>query len=447
MSGEANLIVRAQRAVLPNGIGPASIRVQGGKILEVGDYAAPAPGAEEIILADDEVLMPGLIDTHIHINEPGRTHWEGFETSTKAAAKGGVTMLIDMPLNAIPPTNDVESFDVKRDAAQGQLRVDVGLWGGAVPGNTLELRGLWDAGVMGFKCFMSNSGVDEFQFVTPADLNEAVKEISTFDGMLMAHAEDDAFLVEHQKNCKIDRTYQSWLDSRPAIAERIAIENLIAAARETGARVHVVHLVDADSIPIIRKARQEGVRITAETCAHYLYFTAEEIPDGATEFKCAPPIRSRANREKLWEGLQSGDISFVTSDHSPCTVDLKKKETGEFAEAWGGISSVQLLLPILWTEARKRGFSLLDVVRWLGEGPSQFARISNKGRLAAGYDADFSIFAPEETFVVDVAKLEHRNPITPYHGHELAGVVRNTWLRGEKIDLDQPHGQVHLRES
>ncbi len=442
---EVDLVLRAPRAVVPGGDSPetvdgASVGVTGGRIVAVEPFASGLRGRRTVEFDDDVVLLPGLVDTHVHVNEPGRTEWEGFASATRAAAAGGVTTIVDMPLNSLPPTVDVHALRAKRAAADGQCVVDVGFWGGAIPGNRDALQGLHDAGVFGFKCFLLDSGVPEFPPLGPAELAEHLTVLAGFDGLLLVHAEDGSAVGPAHGN-----TYRDFLASRPPQAEDLAIARVIEAARRTGARAHVVHLSSADAVPLIRQARRDGVRITAETCPHYLVFSAEEIPDGATQYKCCPPIREADNRELLWRGLAEGVLDVVVSDHSPCTPDLKRLDAGDFGLAWGGIAGLQLGLPAVWTEARRRGHTLVDVVRWMAEGPARLAGLPRKGRIAVGYDADFCVFAPDDTFVVDPATLRHKNPVTPYAGRPLAGVVRGTWLRGAEVLDGAPRGRLLTR--
>lgn len=424
-----DLIIRGRTVVSTDAIGPASIHVRGEKIVAVRNFDEIVDGCE-IVEADDEaVVMPGLVDTHVHINSPGRTEWEGFRTATRAAAAGGVTTLIDMPLNSIPPTTTLAGLRTKLDTAKDDCFVDVGFWGGVVPGNTSELARMFAAGVVGFKCFLVPSGVDEFPHVTEADLRIAMPELSRLGAMLIVHAELPGLMrtAEHTD-------YDAFLHSRPRAAENEAIELMIRLSREFGTRVHIVHLSSSDALPLIREAQAAGVQITAETCPHYLHFAAETIPTHATEFKCCPPIRERENREKLWDGLADGTIDLVVSDHSPCPGEMKLRETGDFMAAWGGIASLQLRLPVIWTEARRRGFSLRELTNWLCAKPArQVSLDSRKGALAAGADADIVIWDPQQEFTVDGAHLEHRHKLTPYHGESLAGVVEKTFLRGRKI--------------
>jgi allantoinase len=431
-----DLVIAARRVVSGSGEAALRIGVRDGVVAAVSPYDSIHTGSEVVELADDEVLMPGVVDSHVHVNDPGRTEWEGFTSATRAALAGGVTTIVDMPLNSIPPTVDVDALEVKRSVASGQCHVDVGFWGGAVPGNVASLRPLHQAGVFGFKCFLLHSGVDEFPPLDASGLEAAMREIASFDGLLIVHAED-ADTIASADPCTGGR-YSDFLASRPRDAENLAVARVVGLARETGCRVHILHVSSCDALPLLAAARRDGVRITAETCPHYLTFAAEEVPDGATQFKCCPPIREEANRERLWEALRDGVLDLVVSDHSPSTVELKRLDTGDFGLAWGGVSSLQLALPVVWTEARRRGFSLSDVVRWMCEGPADQTGLSGKGRIRVGNDADFCVLAPDEEFVVDVARLHHRNRITPYAGRTLAGVVRTTWLHGSRVDVDDP---------
>jgi allantoinase len=423
-------VFRAARAIIDGAERPAAVLVEDGRIEAVLPLEAPVDAAE-IRPAADEVLIPGLVDTHVHVNEPGRTEWEGFASATRAAAAGGVTTIVDMPLNALPPTVDVAALEAKRKAADGQCAVDVAFWGGAIPGNERELRALHEAGVLGVKCFLLDSGVPEF----PALPNprEAMRELAAFDGLLLVHAEDGS-LVGHAAG----RRYADFLASRPGAAEDSAIAAVLRMAHETGVRVHVVHLSSAGALPLLAEARADGVRVTVETCPHYLALTAEEVADGDTRFKCCPPVREEANRAALWRGLADGVIDMVVSDHSPATPELKG--TGDFGSAWGGIASLQIGLPVVWTEARRRGWSLADVVARMATAPADMAGLRTKGRIAPGADADLAVLAPDET--VTVGALAHRHPTTPYAGRTLCGAVRGTWLRGERVDPDRPRGRL-----
>lgn len=418
------IVFRARRAVVEGVEQPATVLVDGERIEAVLPLDVPAAG-QEIVLGTDEVLIPGLVDTHVHVNEPGRTEWEGFATATRAAAAGGVTTILDMPLNSLPPTIDVAALEIKRKAADGQCLVDVGFWGGAVPGNIMNMRSLLDAGVFGVKCFLIDSGVPEFPPLLDPLL--AMKELSPVDGLLIAHAEDGA----HVRPAAGSR-YADFVASRPRASEDSAIELLLRGARETEARVHVVHLSSANALPLLAAARADGVRVTVETCPHYLALTAEEVPDGDTRFKCCPPVREASNQDALWAGLADGVIDMIVSDHSPCTPELKRLDSGDFGLAWGGIASLQVGLPVVWTAARGRGHTFAEVVNWMAARPARFVGLSRKGRIAAGCDADLAVVAPDATFTVGT--LHHRNPITPYAGRALSGVVRQTWLRGAPVD-------------
>ncbi|MEJ7770486.1 MAG: allantoinase AllB [Geodermatophilaceae bacterium] len=445
---DLDLVIRAVRAVLPVQ-GSTALReaagcigVRDGRIASIAAYSEQLPAARVVELGEDVVLLPGLVDTHVHLNEPGRTEWEGFATGTRAAAAGGITTIIDMPLNSVPPTIDVGSLTAKREAAQGKCHVDVGFWGGAVPENLGQLRPLHEAGVFGFKGFLLHSGVDEFPALDNAGMRAALAELADFDGLLIVHAED-AHSIETAPAPHGPR-YADFLASRPRTAERIAITAVIAGARDTGCRAHVLHLADADALALLRQARTEGVPISVETCPHYLTFSAEEIADGATQFKCCPPIREAENRERLWDGLLGGEIDCIVSDHSPSPPALKRLGSGDFGAAWGGISSLQLALPAVWTGAQQRGAGLVDVVGWMAAGPAALAGLTRKGRLQVGYDADFAVFAPDETFVVDPARLEHRHALTPYAGRTLSGIVAQSWVRGRETG-EQPFGQLLTR--
>ena len=453
MGGSRELVVRARRVVTPEGLGPRSVHVVGGAVARVAAFDDVPPGAAIEEVGDDLVLMAGLVDTHVHVNEPGRTEWEGFASATRAAAAGGVTTIVDMPLNSVPATTSVRALEAKARAAEGKCWVDVGLTGGVVPGNAGELAPMFRAGALAFKCFLADSGVDEFRHVGEADLEAALPLLASAGAPLLVHAELPGPLAAAAAAIAGDdpRAYATYLASRPARAEDEAVELLIRLADRLRARAHVVHLSSAGALPLLRRARDAGVAITAETCPHYLHFAAERILDGATAFKCAPPIRGEANRALLWDALREGLVDQVVTDHSPSTAPLKCVDSGDFAAAWGGIAGLQLGLAAVWTEARARGRTVVDVARWMGERPAALVGLERrKGTIAAGRDADLVAWAPDAPFVVDVARLEHKNKVTPYHGEELVGRVRTTWLRGERV-YDQgafagrPRGELLLR--
>ena len=382
----------------------------------------------------DLVVMPGLVDTHVHINEPGRTEWEGFETGTRAAAAGGVTTLLDMPLNSVPATTSVGGLAAKREAARGKCAVDVGLIGGVVPGNAHQLAPLRSSGVLAFKCFLVHSGVDEFPGVQEDDLREAFPVLAPLGVPLMVHAEHPAFIVTPPSGGSI--TYAAYLDSRPAAAERAAIEMLVRLVEWCRVPIHIVHLSSAAGVTAVRDARSRGLPITAETCPHYLTFAADEIPAGATEYKCAPPIRASTERTALWHGLLHGDIDLIVSDHSPAPPALKSGG-GDFFAAWGGIASLQLALPVVWTAAASRGVGLAELARWMCGAPAALVGLQRrKGQIASGRDADLVVWDPGSSFVVEPARLEHRHPLTPYAGRRLRGVVHATYLRGRLVYRD-----------
>lgn len=419
------LVLRGRRVVTPEGVRPASIHIQGNRISRVSAWD-DAPAGVPALDAGDSVIMPGVVDTHVHVNEPGRTEWEGFATATRAAAAGGITTICDMPLNSIPATTTGAALKAKRKAAQDHCVVTVEFIGGVVPGNVGQLEALRDAGVCAFKCFLSPSGVPEFPNVNEPDLREAFPVLARLGLTLMVHAEDPALLDSGRKS----RRYADYLASRPVAAEHSAIRLLIGLMEEWPTPVHIVHLSSATSIGLIRAARAKGLPLTVETCPHYLTFAAEEIRDGATEYKCAPPIRGAAERDGLWQALISGEIDTVASDHSPCPPRMKDTG-GDFFAAWGGIASLQLSLSAVWTGARALGFGPERLAEWMSAAPAQLVGlVGRKGALAAGHDADVVVWDPEASFVVDPARLLHRHPVTPYAGRELFGVVRATFVGG-----------------
>ncbi len=436
----AERLLRARRAVVGGREVPVAVRIRDGVIVAVSAYDVEAGAAEVVVLADDEVLLPGLVDTHVHVNEPGRTEWEGFASATRAAAAGGVTTIVDMPLNSIPPTTTAAGLAEKRAVARDQVYVDVGFWGGAVPGNVPDLAALHAAGVFGFKCFLLDSGVEEFPHLTAAEFTTAMGETARLGALMLVHAED----AEAIGPCDPGAAYAGFLASRPDAAEERAIDLVIRTARSTGGRAHVVHLSASGAVPALRAARAEGVDVSVETCPHYLHFDAASIADGATELKCCPPIRDAANRDALWAALVAGDVDFVVTDHSPSTAELKG--SGDFADDWGGIASLQLGLAAVWTSARERGLGLAEVSGWMATAPARRVGLAGKGEIVVGADADLCVFAPDETFVVDPARLHHKNPVSAYAGRTLTGTVRATWLRGARVDLDAPpRGQLLSR--
>lgn len=413
--------LRSDRVVLPDGVRPAAIRYEDGVIVEVG-----------VGEADDDygslVVMPGLVDSHVHVNEPGRAGWEGFRSATRAAAAGGTTTIVDMPLNSIPPTIDLDSLEAKREAAMRAIAVDVAFWGGLVPGSEGSLGELARAGVCGFKSFLVDSGVEEFPPMTVHGLAAALPLLADLALPLLLHAEDPAGIHEMTGD---SRSYLAYLDSRPPSCEAEAVDLAAGLAAESGCRIHILHLSSGDSVEVLR--RRAGGPIGAETCPHYLTFCAEEIPDGATEFKCAPPIRGREHREALWEGLEDGTLAIVVSDHSPAPAELKAMDSGDFSVAWGGISSLQLRLQATWTGAEPRGLGLAELTRWLSTGPAQLAGLSSKGNIDPGMDADFVIWDPDGETTVDPGGLQHRHPLTPFGGLRLRGRVEETISRGRKV--------------
>ena len=430
------LVIRGRRVVTEHSVAPASVHISQGCITAISKYDDVPESCELVEASPDSVVMPGLVDTHVHINEPGRTEWEGFETATRAAAAGGVTTIVDMPLNSIPATTTLAGFEEKMAAAQGKLTVDVAFWGGVVPGNTGEMEKLWRAGVVGFKCFLIHSGVDEFPNVTKKDLLEAMPELARLRAPLIVHAEVPGPVEACCQSIagENSRSYQTFLRSRPREAENEAVFQMIMLARDTRCRIHIVHHSSADVLPVLRRAKYFGLAVTVETCPHYLHFAAEDIPDGATEFKCCPPIRERENREQLWEALRDGTIDFVVSDHSPCPPEMKLRDQGDFMNAWGGISSLQLRLPIMWTEASARGFSIEHLVKWLCSAPArQVGFHVLKGSIRTGADADIVIWNPEAEFRVDEKSIQHRHKLTPYLGETLRGVVEKTFVSGQIV--------------
>ncbi|MEO6324954.1 MAG: allantoinase AllB [Thermoanaerobaculia bacterium] len=441
---ETEHVIRSRRVATVEGVRPATLHIRDERIAAVGAYDESFPSLA-VHDVGDAVVMPGIVDSHVHVNEPGRTEWEGFETATRAAAAGGVTTICDMPLNSIPVTTTAAALAIKASAAAGKAMVDYALWGGLIPANAHSpesLDALLAAGVPGCKCFLVHSGIDEFPDVSEADLRAAMPVIARHGAVLLVHAEVPGPIDAAAKAAAAaaaaspgdPRAYATWLSSRPRASENEAIALMLRLSEETGCRVHIVHLSSSDALPMLAAARARGVPVTVETCPHYLTFGSEEIADGRTEFKCAPPIREAENRERLWLGLREGTIDLVVSDHSPCVPGLKALDTGDYVRAWGGISSLQLALPALWTGARARGFALADVIAWMCRGPARLTGLANrKGTLAAGADADLVVWYPEREFSVQPELIRHRHPLTPYAGRVLCGVVEQTYVRGTLV--------------
>lgn len=425
----------SRRVVTSEGIQPAAVLVEGEQIQAVVPLGQ-VPLNHEPHDFGDSAILPGLVDSHVHINEPGRTAWEGFQSATRAAAAGGYTLLVDMPLNCLPATTTVDALEAKRAVAHGKCRVDWAAWGGVVHNNQADIEALAAAGVLGFKCFLIHPGIDGFTMVTEKDLRAALPHVARTGLPLLVHAElagpvDAATERLAHANWK---SYATYLQSRPDDAELLAIRMMLSLCREYHFRLHIVHLSTSRALPELRAARKEGLAFSVETCPHYLRLTAEDIPIGTTLCKCAPPIRSRENREALWQGLKEGAIDLVATDHSPCPPAMKRLEEGDFRTAWGGISSLSLALPLMWTEAARRGFTLVDIVRWMAEGPARLAGChGRKGRIAAGYDADLVVFDPDTEFQVTEERLHYRHPVSPYLGETLRGVVKATYLRGRPV--------------
>ena len=424
------LVIRAGRTFIEGSFRPAAVVVEDKRIVDVVGVRDRIIAARTVLVPDDAVLLPGLVDSHVHVNEPGRTEWEGFRSATLAAAAGGVTTIVDMPLNSLPPTTTAEALAIKRAAAAASAYIDIGFWGGAVPDNLGALAPLHDAGVFGFKCFLSPSGVEEFPHLSRPQLLAAMEEIAALGSRLIVHAEDPAYLGEEGA---LGRGYEAFLASRPPASEASAIEAVIDGARRTGARAHILHLSDAHSLPAIRAAKAEGVALTVETCPHYLTIVAEEIPDGASEFKCCPPIREASNRDLLWEGVVDGTIDAIVSDHSPSTVDLKRSGGGDFGLAWGGIAGLQVGLSAVWTEARGRGIPLEAILPLFTTGPAAVAGLAGAGVITPGAPAHLAVFGVDDPFVIDAARLLHKNPITAYDHRVLSGKIRRTWLHGKSM--------------
>ena len=432
----ADLVISSNRVATPQGVHAADVVISAGVITAVMEHGT-APDAARRFDVGTAALLPGVVDTHVHVNEPGRTEWEGFETATRAAAAGGVTTIVDMPLNNVPVTTTVDALELKARAAEGRASVDYGFWGGVVPGNADQLGPLARAGARGFKCFLVPSGIDEFPAVAEAELRGAMLRIAPLGLPLLVHAELPGPIARATPPAGSDpRRYATFLASRPPAAELEAVDLVLRLCRETGCRVHIVHVSATGTLEQVRAARRAGLPVTAETCPHYLTFAAEEIVDGGTAWKCAPPIRDRATRERLWRGLADGALDLVASDHSPAPASLKCTESGDFLRAWGGVASLELSLAATWTGARARGHGLADLARWLAEAPVRLAGLGSKGRIAVGCDADLVVFEPDAQFTVNPARLRQRHRITPYAGMTLSGVVRQTFVRGVSVYED-----------
>jgi allantoinase len=439
----------SRKVVTPSGIKARAVLVQDGRILDV---VSPDQLPAQISVKDfgNAAILPGLVDSHVHINEPGRTEWEGFRTATRAAAAGGYTLLVDMPLNCLPATTTVAALEAKRKAASAQCRVDWMAWGGLVSDNQEHIEELATAGVPGFKCFLIHPGIDGFTMVTEQELRAALPHVARTKLPLLVHAELPG-PVDSATRRLADADwskYATYLHSRPDESEISAIRLMVSLCRAYHFRLHIVHLATSEALEILRAAKSEGLSVSVETCPHYLHFSSQKIPDGQTLFKCAPPIRSRENCEKLWGGLREGVIDLVATDHSPCPPEMKRLGERNFQTAWGGISSLSLVLPVMWTEAGGRGFTLMDIARWMAEGPARLAGCEGcKGRIAKDFDADFVVFEPEAEFIATEEHLPYRHRVSPYLGEKLRGVVKATYLRGNCVFADREFpGEPYGRE-
>ncbi|XP_044526835.1 allantoinase, mitochondrial-like [Gracilinanus agilis] len=441
-AGSQVTVIRSSRVVVDDAVVPAEIVIDGGRIAEILPVGSTVPSqGEKVLDVGHLVVMPGIVDSHVHINEPGRTAWEGFHSATRAAAAGGITTLVDMPLNCQPPTTTLSNLYTKLQAARRQCHVDVAFWGGLIPGNAAELKPMMKAGVPGFKCFLIDSGVEEFPNVGIKDLHVAMRELQGTDCVLLFHAEEDVDLEKSGLGSggggPEPSEYRTFLASRPDAMEVEAIRTVSELCLQYKVRCHIVHLSTARALPIIREARRKGAPLTVETTHHYLSLAAQHVPPGGTQYKCCPPIRSKHNQDQLWKALQDGNIDLVISDHSPCTADLKHLESGDFLQAWGGISSLQLGLPLFWTSARHRGFSLHDVVKFMCKNPAKLSGLeAQKGSLRPGQDADLVIWDPEKEFEVKESMIQHKNKLTPYLGFRLHGEVFATVVHGNLVYLN-----------
>ena len=438
--------IASQRVLTLEGEKPAAILIKGEKILDVVSIENIPENCPTEDMGNN-MIMPGLVDAHVHINEPGRTDWEGFETATKAAAAGGITTIVDMPLNCIPVTTTVDALNQKIIATKDQLWIDCGFYGGLIPDNIQDLESLADAGVLGFKAFLSPSGIDEFPNISEKHLREALHILAKKGIPVLVHAELENGATSSEEN----KTYKYFQESRPKSWENNAIKLLIQLCREFNVHIHIVHLSSADILPEIAQTRKDGFPLTVETCPHYLHFSSERISDGDTRFKCAPPIWNGENRENLWAGLEEGIINFITSDHSPCTPELKNLEAGNFEKAWGGISSLQFALPVIWTECKQRGYSLEQLINWMSKQPAKFVGVDDlKGQISPGFDADLVCWNPDKKYIIKKEAIHHKNKLTPYEGESLYGVVNATFLRGQKVYengqfLGNPKGKIILK--
>ncbi|MDC0479949.1 allantoinase AllB [Candidatus Marinimicrobia bacterium] len=438
--------IASQKVLTLEGEKPAAILIKGEKILDVVSIENIPENCPTEDMRNN-VIMPGLVDAHVHINEPGRTDWEGFETATKSAAAGGITTLVDMPLNCIPVTTTVDALNQKIIATIDQLWIDCGFYGGLIPDNIQDLESLADAGVLGFKAFLSPSGIDEFPNISEKHLREALPILAKKGIPVLVHAELENEATSSEEN----KTYKYFQESRPKSWENNAIKLLIQLCREFNVHIHIVHLSSADILPEIAQTRKDGFPLTVETCPHYLHFSSERISDGDTRFKCAPPIWNGENRENLWAGLEEGIINFITSDHSPCTPELKNLEAGNFEKAWGGISSIQFALPVIWTECKQRGYSLEQLINWMSKQPAKFVGMDDlKGQISPGFDADLVCWNPDKKYIIKKEAIHHKNKLTPYEGESLYGVVNATFLRGQKVYengqfLGNPKGKIVLK--
>ncbi|HED13395.1 MAG TPA: allantoinase AllB [Gammaproteobacteria bacterium] len=453
--------IRSHRVITPTGQRPACVVIQEGHIEQLLNVdATPACPLQD---CGDALLLPGLVDSHVHINEPGRTDWEGFSTATRAAAAGGITTLIDMPLNCIPVTTSAPALASKLAALTGKLQVDCGFWGGATADNAAQFEALLQAGVFGSKSFTIDSGIDEFSAVEAEQLLPRMRLLAQYNLPCLVHAELErkptgttATSPQTANTRDIGRSYQRFLQSRPARWENDAVAMVIDCMHRLcdeglDPAAHIVHLSSAQALNSIRSARQQGLRLTVETCPHYLTLHAEAIGDGNTLFKCCPPIRERANQDQLWQAIKDGDIDFIVSDHSPCTPQLKALESGDLGQAWGGIAALQFGLPLLWTEGQKQGLEITDITRLMSTRVADFLGLgTEKGRIAPGFSADLCLFDDHDSYRISTDMIAHRHKISPYIGHRVSGRVLKTWLRGELV-YDQgvfpspPRGQALLK--